>query len=304
VRGVVVLLLIVIALNGPARAVQPEVRHVTAAPPVSGWRDIEALQPRFVVFGELHGTVQSPSIVGDVAAYLTGDRHRILVALELGAMENPALQAAWAGPHDAFANYLRVADLAARDDGVRSAAMHGMLLRLHILKLAGAEISVVAFNSFRDEAQRARLETRGSNGGHEAAQAENIVAAANDASFDIVLVLVGRAHAQRNLLEFHGDRYLPMAAHLERHGRVVSLDMAYASGTYWGCALRRDIQLSPGQPVTSDMVECDAQSTQGISHVQIAPAIGLGRLPGMPDTGGFDGYYWVGPVTASPPAVP
>jgi hypothetical protein len=277
--------------------------HYWSPPPV-GLSDVTALNPRFIVFGEQHGTAESPRFVGDIADTFLSQGRRVLVALEISAADNAALQRAWAGPHRGFADRVTGAGWAGRQDGVGSIAMRDLLVRLHQRKSRGQRVSVVAFNGYRDIAQEQRLEVAGTQTGHERAQAENIGAAAEAAPFDIVLVLVGESHARRSVSEFNGAPFEPMAMHLAAHGRVVSLGMAYASGTAWYCGVRSDVQLQPGQVVTGDMVSCGAGPMRGINRAAPAPALGLGRLPEMRLFGAFDGYYWLGPITASPPAVP
>ena len=55
-----------------------------------GWNDVAARKPRFVVFGEVHGTRQAPAFIGDVACALAARGERILVAVEHSATENDA----------------------------------------------------------------------------------------------------------------------------------------------------------------------------------------------------------------------
>jgi hypothetical protein len=259
---------------------------------IMGWGQIAARNPRFVVFGEDHGTVESPAFFGDVAAELAGEGNRLLIAVELSARGNANLQLAWNGPHEQFAETL-TSVWRGRNDGTHSAAMLAMLTRLHALKSEGAPISVVAFNGARDNEQQLRLQTAGSQNGHEAMQAENIVAAADAAMFDYVLVLVGEVHASRTVIDFFGpDHFQPMAMRLARFGTVVSLAMQTGDGTAWQCI------------GTATGVECGVQRMLGIPYSGEAPHLGMGQLPGQRRAASYDGYYWLGPVSASPPAKP
>lgn len=272
--------------------------------PVIGWAQIARLGPRFVVFGEIHGTNESPLFFGRAAAALALQGKRVLVAVELSAEDNTRMQDAWNGPHSEFEDRLTASEWGGRGDGVTSAAMLEMLSQLHSIKDRGAALSLVAFNGFRDDAQRLRLDTPSSQGGHEAAQAENILDAANREYFDYVLVLVGETHARKHEVEYAGDRFQPMAMHLEHAGNVMSLVMAWSGGSAWNCILRANVRPVPQQPITTDMLDCGNHPLLGLAHHGNQPQIALGQLPGMEDGANFDGYYWLGAVSGSPPARP
>lgn len=156
----------------------------------AGWEEVAHSKPRFVVFGELHGTREAPAFVGRVACALAARGGTILVAVEHNAKQNAAFQHAWQQPHPKFAAALRKAGWAGRNDGVGSEAMLDMLVRLHALKASGRSIDMVAFNGPRDDAQAAKFRDLPGQGGHEAAQAENIRLAAGARAYDHVLVLV------------------------------------------------------------------------------------------------------------------
>ncbi len=258
-----------------------------------GWPAIAARNPRFVIFGEDHGTAEGPRFFGEVAADLSAQGHRLLIAVELSASDNAILQDAWHGLPAEFTNRLTVGEWRRRRDGNTSIAMLEMLTQLHAIKNSGAPISVVAFNGARDSEQQLRLQTAGSQSGHELMQAENIIAAANAGQYDYVLVLVGEIHASRTVIDFFGpDHFQPMATHLAQSGPVISLAMQTGNGTAWQCL------------GTATGVDCSVHPMRGLTYQGEAPRMGLGSLPGMRRAASYDGYYWVGPVTASPPARP
>jgi hypothetical protein len=300
VRGVVAAIALLLGISGPGAA-----QHVPT--PIPGWEQVAAQNPRFVIFGELHGTAESPRLVGQVAAMLAAQGQRVLVAIEHDAQRDAALQTLWAEPHEGFAERLLSATRwAGRQDGVASVAMRDMLQFLHAKRSQGAAISVTAFNGFRDDAQHSRLQTPGSQTGHERAQAENIAAAAERGRYDIVLVLVGSLHARRAMLQLGDFRVLPMAMHLSSRGSIVSLQMISGGGSSWICTDRAGARPIAGETVGPEPLYCGAQVVRDRGLVTGAPMIALGPVPGHRDESprAFDGYYWVGPVTASPPAVP
>lgn len=253
----------------------------------TGWKQVEARKPRFVIFGETHGTRESPELVGSTACALSKRGEHILVALELAASTDPQLQALWNGPSDGFRERVmsQLPYFANRKDGVGSEAMLALIEKLHALASAGRKIDIVAFSGARDRAQAERWSNLPWQGAHEAEQAENISQAAKRTGYSRVLVLVGNAHAQKQPIVGSVSRYKPMAMHLGKAGSIVSLVETYATGTMWNCVER----------------VCGSHGTSG-SLVQPATAVGLWASPQHDWYAGYDGYYWFPVVHGSPPA--
>ena len=266
-----------------------------------GWADVAARQTRFVVFGEIHGTREAPAFVGDVACGLAFNGERLLIAVEQD--DDAALQAAWKTPDDRFAAALAGAGWAGRNDGVGSRAMFAMLVRLHRLRAGGRVIDVVAFNAARDADQTKRFASLPGQGPHEAVQAENI-RAADAGRYDHVLVLTGNLHARKQPVTRRGVTFQPMAMRLAPPGAVTSLDMAGADGTMWNCLLEPGTVLPPGTSIPNGAITCGAHPTRGSADLHRPAFLGLGAAPGREADPAFDGFFWVGPTTASPPAVP
>jgi hypothetical protein len=259
-----------------------------------GWNSIEAKKPKFVVFGETHGTQESPELVESVACALATRGERILVAIELESRSNPHLQKLWRTPSNSFARAVlaELPGFAQRQDGVASRAMLTMLDHLQSLS-RNRSIDVVAFNSVRDAAQAARWRDLPGQGAHEAAQAENIAMASARKRYDRVLVLVGNLHAGKD--RSMAVDFEPMAMRLARVGPLISLVQTYATGTAWYCMVKRGATLTPAN------IDCGAHGTQGASPDRPVEV----RLwsPGDPEANSaYDGYYWFPVVHASPPA--
>lgn len=276
----------------------------TTAEPIAGWSEIEKLQPKFVVFGELHGTRESPLLVAELATKLAAQGKRVLVAVEHEARFDADLQSAWMGSPNDFATRLKTLGWAGQKDGRASEAMFDMLTMLQKEKHAGSPLSIVAFNSFKNDTQKLRLETRGSQNGHEMAQAENISDAAKAGDYDHILVLVGNLHAQTAKVERPNFSFQPMVMYLQKSGKVVSLNMTYSGGSAWNCLLKEGLERQAGTPITKDMIDCSTKPIRGPSISMGAPYLGLGQFGETTATENYDGYYWLGTVTGSPPAVP
>lgn len=270
-----------------------------------GWQEVADREPRYVVFGELHGTREGPEFVGNLACALAGRGERVLLAIEHSAFQNAALQTAWSAPVPDFPARLAETGWAGRTDGVGSQAMFDMLVMVHGLKERGLPISLVAFNGAKDEAQFKRFADLPGQGPHEAAQAENIANAAAAADYDRVVVLVGSFHARKDMVQLGGASFEPMAPRLAQTGRVVSLEMAYGAGSSWGCRLKPGVRPAPGQPLPEGSIDCsNHHSAKGNADFNRAPFIELGGSLGERSAGEFDGFYWVGPINGSPPQVP
>ncbi len=269
-----------------------------------GWETVRARDAKFLVLGELHGTAESPQLVGDLACGLARSGKRILVGIEFDAFRNPALQEAWKLPDAEFEKQLPTIGWAGRNDGVASRAMFNLVVRLHALKTRGASIDIVAFNGPRNEAQQARFAALARQGPHEAAQAENVADAAAASPHDIVLVLVGDFHARKRTVGEGADRFDPMALRLSRSGPVLSLRLRYAGGTAWNCQLKPGLQLRSGDPITANAITCGEYPVSATTDLRRQPFVQLGAFPGSAEDNGFDGFFWVGPIHASVPAVP
>lgn len=271
--------------------------------PPPGWDRVEQRQTRYVLFGETHGTREAPAFVGDVACALAFRGERLLVAIEQDATSNAALQAAWALTDDHFAAALLRFWPAGRQDGVGSEAMFALLVRLHRLRAGGRLIDVVAFNGARDAAQAARFAALPGQGPHEAAQAENI-READAGRYDHVLVLTGSLHARKQLDTIGGTRFEPMAMKLAPAGAETTLRLVSAGGSSWSCGLKSGATPPTGASIPFDMIECGPHSWETATDLHRPSFVQLGAVPGDDPDPAYDGFVWLGRVTASAPAVP
>ncbi len=277
-----------------------------SCPLPDGWDAVAASHPHYVILGEIHGTVESPAFVGDLACALVERHERLLVALEQDSTNDAALQLAWRLPPAEFESAVgNTLGWRGRMDGNGSMAIRALLIRLQAMKARGAPINIVAFNGARDEAQAARFRSLPGQGPHEAAQADNIVQAVNADRYDRVIVLVGNLHASKAPVKRGGTQFEPMAMRLASAGPSVSLQMLGGAGSTWSCQAKPGVTFQSGQPIPSDTIECGPHLFRGISNAARSPSILIGRQPDgtVPDFV-YDGYVWLGSTTASPPALP
>ena len=270
----------------------------------SGWSDIAARRTPYVVFGEVHGTREGPAFIGSLVCGLAATGKRLLIAVEHDASNNAALQKAWVLPEEAFAVALRKIGWDGRKDGVGSKAMLELIQRLHRLKSQGQTINLVAFNGFQNDKQRQHFNHLPAQGPHEAAQAENIRRAAESGPYDQVIVLVGNLHARKGPVKQGHLRYKPMAMQLGRPENVTTLNMKFSKGSMWNCLLKPNVKPERGHQLGPDEIDCGIHETSGsLVDLGTLPLIRLGKFPGETSDPSYDGFYWVGPVSGSPPAI-
>ncbi len=267
-----------------------------------GWDTVAARKPQFVIFGEVHGTRQAPAFVGDVACALAARGERVLVAIEHSATENAILQNAWNLSDAHFFGALKRSGWSDPNDGTSSEAMSTLLVRLHQLANRGQSIDMVAFNGARDEAQSRQISSLPGQGPHEAAQADNIRIAAKARSYDRVLVLVGNAHARKRPIARAGASYEPMAMRLGSPSNIVTLNMLTAGGTAWNCVLKPGVTPNPGVAITPKDIACGSYPFRGLADLHRPAFIKLGALPGVETDPDYDGIFWLGEVSTSPPS--
>lgn len=281
---------------------EPETASQCILPP--GWSAVAARDPQFVILGETHGTKEAPAFVSDLVCALAARGDRVLLAVEHSSTFNAGWQEAWALPQEQFRDAVLQHGWQGREDGVASIAMLDLIVRAHALKEGGAHIGIVAFNGARDDDQRSRFADLPSQGPHEAAQAENIAVAAAAGHYDAVIVLVGSLHAMNAPTSIGGPEFEPMAALLTAYGPVATLVMKHGSGSSWSCQLDDNAQFVPGQPLPANAVVCADHPAGGTDALEGEPYVSLTMPQGDPASFFYDGFFWVGPITASPPAFP
>lgn len=235
---------------------------------------VEALPPRgTLLLGELHGTREIPAFVGRVVAAVSA-REPVVLALEIHEEHGPAIQAFLASDGSAEARRRLLAGewwQAPYQDGRRSVAMLELLEGVRALRAGGRRIEVVAIDH-----------SGGDSEAREEAMARNVIAARRAHPDAALVVHAGNLHTSKREVKFRPG-FAWMAMRVAAAGiPLVSLDARYADGTAWLCR-------------SAVAAECGAQFAAGRG-----PELGV-RLEPSPD-GQYDGWFGVGPVTASPPA--
>lgn len=236
-------------------------------------------QVRFVVVGELHGTVEAPAAFAEIACDASADRP-LVVALELSDQMQPSLDQ-WmasdggAAAKSAFLDQPFWKEAVIEGDGRSSEAMLAMLERLRDLKAGGRDILVVA-------TQPSVHRPEGFDQSYfEVYMAHAWIRAAYSRPEARVLILVGNMHAMKDRM--HPDDHLFAAGHIDKRF-VRSLKVAQQGGATWDLSSDGHFGISPQY----------AAEPADMRGVILQPVRG----------GLYDGWLALGPATPSPPVKP
>ncbi len=259
-------------------AAQESGHNEREASPCAALRGLDAALERssLLIFGEIHGTAQSPAMIEDVVCNLVADGRTVTVGLELPRDQQPLLDAVLASDTSESTAASRQALLASpfwshqQPDGRSSQAMWKLLDHLRQLRLQDHRVEVVAFDIPLDAPRQRREEE----------MASFLAAAIAAAPDDLHVVLTGNLHSR--ILR---GTYLPLAGHLKKQfPTLLSFDVAHDGGTAWVC-LR-----GPQGCQTQKVGARQPRQERGIYLLDEA------------DRFGHLGVYQVGPLTASEPA--
>lgn len=236
----------------------------------------EVQQAPFLVLGEVHGTREVPAFVAGYLCAAARAGRRITLAMELPAVAQDAIDAFLAS-RGATGDVARFTDAALwrrpMQDGRSSAAMLELFGRIRTLRATGMDIRVVAIDG--EGAPKAR----------EALLAANLAAVLDGNAGRQVVALVGGLHAIRE----KGKRFDPQyesAIYLLSARKPLSLTVGTAGGSAWICR--------GNTPATCGEAQWD------VNRITPAPA---GPFSLTPASAQFDGLFYVGPTTASPPPI-
>lgn len=242
--------------------------------PVPGWEQV--IQDGVVLaLGEIHGTAESPTEVGDLTCLALKRGLETTVALEWPRSDQAAVDRylSGEGSSEERASLLEL-DFWSRDyqDGRSSQAMFNLLERLRGFKADGLPVKVVLLDDPTVPSNRDR------------AMADRLLAAAAGKK-GLVVSLTGNLHNRLTQGSPWNADYVPMG-HLvkkELKGRkLISLDLTHDGGSAWICT-------------GSSAADCGSRRLKG------SPGdVGI-KLDSVPNSA-FSGTCHLGAITASPPA--
>ncbi|WP_224242555.1 TraB/GumN family protein [Hyalangium gracile] len=261
----------------PATAESPPPPPVTTAaepakvepPCADGFIDLERwLSEGLLVLGEYHGTEELPRAVAETVCAAAANGKSAWLALELPRDEQPRIDAFLAAGNEAP---LLEGPFWRRDyqDGRSSQAMLGLLREVRRMRSAGRDVRVLAYD----------IPSTGGTAGEDrdAQMAAFVAQARTQAPAEPMVLLVGNIHATRRLK-------IPrsMVWHLVKLGvPLKTLNVASRGGTAWMCGATCGVAQLAGEDLGPDR--------RVLETPEAAKA-------------GYDGLWYVGTVTASPPA--
>lgn len=237
-----------------------------------------------VLVGEMHGTEQSPRFVSDLVCTALDAGLPVTVALEIPEEEATRVTAYLDSDGGAGARAVLLAGPFWTDeyqDGRRSKAELELIESLRHDRKAGLPVKVALLDRRKQTTGAAR----------DAFMASRLADTATASPRDFVVSLTGNLHSRTRKGTPWDAEYTPMGLVLEGklpHRRVVALDVAYTGGTAWNCR-------------ATEAESCHPYELKGTAM----DGSGGGRIVLDADlkAKGYDGYYAVGKLTASPPAV-
>jgi hypothetical protein len=279
-----------------ACATSAEKDGLSCAPP-SGWAPVAAAaEGGVLLIGERHGTEEIPAAVSEYVCAVAAQGGRTLVGLEIDSGLQAPLAAARQSDDPNAALSSALATHWGKDDGRGSEAMLALLTDLLLYpgtdvvffddvgeafarmasdRLAQRDFSASSLPAEAAVFQQARSE----------AMAQRLSQQMNAAPYSRIVVLTGGVHAVK--VQYEELAGIDSMAMLLPEG-TLSLTVLHDGGTAWGIT---DATTGPA-PVKPSKVELP----DGTPFPSVAFAPDL--------VTGFDGYLYVGPLTASPPALP
>lgn len=236
-----------------------------------------------VLIGEMHGTVESPGFASAAVCLGVQTGRRVTVALEVPDQEDSRFQRYLLSPGSSADRAALLAGAfwqSTYQDGRRSGAMLGMLETLRSLRSGGAALRVILIDSIQEPPATGPARDR--------AMAKRLEAAMAAAPKDLFVVLTGNVHTRIGRGTPWDKDYEPMGfvlSQLAPGHRLAALDVQYTGGTAWFC-------------LGDQAASCAVHEVRGGAPPATPPVTQLPHL--SPE--GYNGFYFVGRLTASPPA--
>lgn len=246
----------------------------------SGWEAVAAkAQMHIILFGEMHGTEQSPSAARGLICELVTSGMPVRLGIETLSPLNKRLDATLTQPMDKSNVRAAAERYWAERGGHNSAAMYKLFEDVARWRAGGSDIGVFGITGSDGSDASKSL-------GNGELMARNVDSAAH--SFGgAVIVIVGGGHVVLNL-PGSGRTGGSLATELKSRPPL-SLQMKWQSGTVWNMMYNGN---GEAVPPPQSLPGNDKSAVQGERFL-------------LDDSSGYEsGYYYTGPITASPPAFP
>ncbi|TQF16577.1 ChaN family lipoprotein [Myxococcus llanfairpwllgwyngyllgogerychwyrndrobwllllantysiliogogogochensis] len=237
-----------------------------------------------LLLGELHGTQEVPRFVAQASCQATVAGIPVTVGLEL-PLENQGRVDAFLESQGGEEDWLKLMEApfwrSPYPDGRGSAAMANMLEHLRQLRAQGLDVDVFVFDHPKANGQQ-----------REDAMAGTVAFQVESSPRRFHMVLSGNIHARTKQGLPWDKKHRPMGLLLkQRLDSVVSLDMAYDTGTTWICSVD-----SKG---VRDRLDCGVREAKGKDNGERY----FVHTWDSTNAEGYHGVFYVGAVNASAPAI-
>ncbi|WP_163993913.1 ChaN family lipoprotein [Pyxidicoccus caerfyrddinensis] len=246
----------------------------------------EVLKPGLVMLiGEQLGSREAPMVVGDVVCQAAGEGLSVTLGLSIPHEEQAHIDrylASAGTPVDQDALLEGHFWRRPYQDGRSSRAVFDLIDRVRAMRELGMSVSLVAYDT--DEVRASE---------RDAVLADVWLKRHAARPEEVLVVLAGNAHV-RTVTGVPWDRdFTPMAHHLQSLQSLRILELGYARGKRWGCGLdnrsRLDCRIVGAEP-----------EPRVADHPGLSPYV---RFYPSPTEEGYQGLLFVGPLSASLPAL-
>lgn len=246
----------------------------------------ELLQPgQTLLIGEQLGTQEVPSAVGDLVCQLAQTGLPVALGLSIPSSEQEQLNhylSSAGTPADQDALLAGRFWIRPYQDGRSSRAVLDLIDRVRALRSMGLRIELVAYDTDLENSNE-----------RDALMAGAWMERRASRPYEVFVVVSGNVHASMQRGTPWDEKYEPMGWHLAwKDPSVKALDLSHAPGTRWGCDFDREGKL-----------DCRVYRIRPSSKVanRAGLSTSISLFPQM-SSEGFHGLFYVGALTASPPA--
>lgn len=250
--------------------------------------------PPIIILGETHGTKEAPAFTADLLCLSLAQNNRTLLLLEYPVNQSKALQDFMISPDTAES--LKTLFESPEwfwnttfSDGRSSVAMLELIKSVKGFNQNGAPVGIAGFQPVNIKDGDGDMPQQP----YDRAMGENITSYVNADKWDKIIVLVGGLHAQRDRVELGDTRFDPVASYIQPD-MAINLEFAHDAGESWSCIGAVD---ENGQYAPNCGSNPSGRYVPDGAALKPVPSISIHTT-----SGNFDGTFYVGALSASPPA--
>lgn len=246
--------------------------------------DEKIISAPILLVGEIHGTNEIPKFVGDVICNLQKSGKIVWLGLEIPTSEQANIDAYLDSKGELDdKKKLTSGVFWSFKDGRSSQAVLSLIDQVRILKNGGIVINIFAFDQMADgEDSFSNRRERG--------MAEVLTKLQRLNQQALGVVLVGNYHARKNIDIDAAQTLYPLGARLLQIG-ALSIQAYYEAGQAWNM-----------RQAVSGIIQKNSNLPENYIRPNLSQPIVLGPILSEEKMTAFDGYYYLGKISASSPA--